>query len=114
MLLLYQLAGELVSRIFGLPVPGPVIGMVLLFLTLLAKGRISPEMHVNSSILLRHLGLLFVPAAAGVMLHLDRVGKEWLPIAVALTISTFAGMAVTAGVIVVMTRKRPPIERNTP
>jgi holin-like protein len=49
--------------------------------------------------------LLFIPAGVGIMLHLDRVGKEWLPITLALIISTFAGMAVTAWVIVAMTRK---------
>ena len=44
-------------------------------------------------------------AGAGVMLHLQRIESEWLPITVALVVSTFAGMAVTAWVIVAMTRK---------
>ena len=99
LLLLYQLAGELLARLFGLPIPGPVIGMVLLFLTLLAKGEISHELKSNASGLLQHLSLLFVPAGAGIMLHVQRVASEWLPITLALVVSTFAGMAVTAFVI---------------
>ena len=105
LLLLYQLVGELIARSLGLPIPGPVLGMAQLFLTLLARGRVSDEIRTNAGHLLQHLSLLFVPAGAGVMLHLQRVGDEWLPIAVALVISTFAGMAVTALVLKTLTRK---------
>ena len=31
--------------------------------------------------LLKHLSLLFVPAGVGVMIHVARIGREWLPIA---------------------------------
>ena len=107
LLLLYQTVGELVSSGLALSIPGPVIGMVLLLLTLLAKGeKLDKNMRANTAALLRHLSLLFIPAGVGIMLHLDRIGKEWLPITLALIISTFAGMAVTAWVIVAMTRKQ--------
>ena len=105
-LLLYQLVGELIVRAFALPIPGPVIGMALLFLTLLARGRVGEQLRNGASALLQHLSLLFIPAGAGVMLHLQRIESEWLPITVALVVSTFAGMAVTAWVIVAMTRKQ--------
>jgi len=105
LLLIYQLVGELLARAFKLPIPGPVIGMALLFLTLLAHGRVSQELRAGTSSLLQHLSLLFVPAGAGVMLHLHRVADEWLPITLALVISTFAGMAVTALVLKMMTGK---------
>jgi holin-like protein len=104
-LLIYQLIGELVVRTFGLPIPGPVIGMALLFLTLLARGRVSDELRTGTSSLLQHLSLLFVPAGAGVMLHLHRVAAEWLPITVALIASTFAGIAVTALILNAMMSK---------
>lgn len=105
LLLLYQLVGELSVRTLGLPIPGPVIGMALLFLTLIARGRVGSELRGGASSLLQHLSLLFVPAGAGVMLHVHRVADEWLPITVALLFSTFAGMAVTALVLQAMTRK---------
>jgi len=105
LLLLYQLVGELVSRALRLPIPGPVIGMALLFLTLLVRGRIGEELRGGASALLQHLSLLFVPAGAGIMLHLHRVADEWVPITFALIISTFAGMAVTVLVLKFMTPK---------
>lgn len=104
-LLLYQLVGELIVRAFALPIPGPVIGMALLFLTLLARGRVGEELRNGASALLQHLSLLFIPAGAGVMLHLQRIESEWLPITVALIVSTFAGMAVTGLVLRAMTRR---------
>ncbi len=105
LLLLYQLVGELLVRALGLPIPGPVLGMALLFLTLLIRGRVGDELKTGAGALLQHLSLLFVPAGAGVMLHLQRVADEWLPITVALLVSTFAGMAVTGLVLKAMTGK---------
>ena len=98
-LLLSPLGGEQIVRAFVLPIPGPVIGMALLFLTLLARGRVGEELRNGTSALLQHLSLLFIPAGAGVMLHLQRIESEWLPITVALIVSTFAGMAGTGLVL---------------
>ncbi len=99
-LLLYQLAGEILARILSLPVPGPVIGMGLLFATLVIRGRagkLVPEaLQHSANTLLQHLSLLFVPAGTGVMIYLQLIAEEWLPITAALILSTLAGLAVTA------------------
>jgi len=95
-LLVYQLVGEVLVMITGLPVPGPVIGMLLLFLTLLARGSVPAWLRDTCQGLLSHLSLLFVPAGVGVMLHFKRLGAEWLPIVVALVASTVITIGVTA------------------
>jgi len=95
-LLVYQLVGEVFVRATGLPVPGPVIGMLLLFLTLLARGSVPAWLRDTCQGLLSHLSLLFVPAGVGVMLHFKRLGAEWLPIVVALVASTVITIGVTA------------------
>jgi holin-like protein len=95
-LLLYQLIGEVIVLATGLPVPGPVIGMLLLFLTLLARGSVPAWLRDTCQGLLSHLSLLFVPAGVGVMLHFKRLGAEWLPIVVALVASTVITIGVTA------------------
>jgi holin-like protein len=95
-LLLFQLVGEVLAHTFSLPLPGPVIGMALLFLALTVRGGV-PEFLGDTSLgLLRHLSLLFVPAGVGVMLHFSRIGEEWLAITCALVLSTAATLAVTA------------------
>ncbi len=96
LLLVYQLIGEAVVHFAALPVPGPVVGMLLLFLTLLARGATPDWLRSTCNALLAHLSLLFVPAGVGVMLHFQRLGAEWLPIAVALVASTVITIGVTA------------------
>ncbi len=104
LLLIYQLAGEVSVRLLGLPVPGPVMGMVMLFLTLMIRGRLVKAVEPASSALLSHLSLLFVPAGVGLIVHFSRLGNEWLPIGVTLLLSTIITMAVTALVMQWVTR----------
>ncbi len=99
LLLLFQLAGEAIALYFALPVPGPVIGMALLFAALAWRGGPSVELRGTAQTLLQHLSLLFVPAGVGVMLHIQRMADEWLPIVAALVISTIVTIAVTALVL---------------
>jgi holin-like protein len=95
-LLVYQLIGEALVQLLRLPVPGPVIGMLLLFVTLLLRGEAPESLRDTANGLLGHLSLLFVPAGVGVMLHFHRLASEWLPILVALVASTVITIAVTA------------------
>jgi holin-like protein len=102
LLLLFQLAGEAIALLFALPIPGPVIGMGLLFAALALRGGPSPDLRNTAQNLLQHLSLLFVPAGVGVMLHAQRMADEWLPIVAALVVSTFVTIAVTALVLRVL------------
>ena len=96
LILCCQLVGELVITALPLPVPGPVIGMVLLFTILLVRGSVPDSVGKLADGLLAHLSLLFVPAGVGVMLHFRLLGDDWLPIAVALLVSSVATVIVTA------------------
>lgn len=95
LLLMFQLAGEVIVQFFGLPVPGPVVGMALLFATLVVRGGVPDSLRSTASNLLQHLSLLFVPAGVGVMVHFARLGEEWPAIVAALVVSTFVTLAVT-------------------
>jgi len=95
-LLLFQCVGEGVSYGLSLPVPGPVVGMVLLFVFLLVKPKAIAMVEPSADLLLKHLSLLFVPAGVGVMAFGDQVHGEWLAIGVALFASTLLAIAVTA------------------
>lgn len=95
-LLVYQLVGEVIAHGLDLPIPGPVIGLALLFATLAARGRAPEDLRTTANTLLQHLSLLFVPAGVGVMVHAGRIADEWLPIAVALVGGTMLTIAATA------------------
>lgn len=91
-----QLAGELAAKSTGVSVPGPVIGMALLFAILAARGGVPDSLARAADGLLGNMQLLFVPAGVGVMLHFGLLGDDWLPIAAALVVSTLLTIAVTA------------------
>jgi len=94
-LLLCQLVGELIVLYLGIPVPGPVVGMLLLFVGLMIRGNIPEPLAQTANGLLEQLSLLFVPAGVGVMTHLTLLGKQWLPLTASLVISTLLTIAVT-------------------
>lgn len=99
LLLIFQLIGEMTAILFDLPIPGPVIGMILLFMVLLWRGRSSAPLDDVSNGLLSHLSLLFVPAGVGIMVYFDRIISEWIPIGLTLIFSTLATMMATAFVM---------------
>ncbi|MET0064885.1 MAG: CidA/LrgA family protein [Candidatus Thiodiazotropha sp.] len=106
LLLIYQLIGEVSVLWLELPVPGPVVGMILLFLTLLIRGDSAQPLNQASSTLLSHLSLLFVPAGVGLVVHLNLIADAWLPILLTLVLSTLITLAATAGVFWLTLRLR--------
>jgi len=106
-LLLYQLAGEVLARAVRAPVPGPVVGMVLLFVTLLLRRGIPADLEMTAQRLLQYLSLLFVPAGVGVMVHLQLLQSEWLPILATLLASTIVTLSVTALTLSLLLRLAP-------
>ncbi|MDR3521745.1 MAG: CidA/LrgA family protein [Acidocella sp.] len=95
MLLLCQLAGTVVQEGTGLPIPGPVMGLVLLLGLLIWRGGPSQSLHDTAGGFLKYLGLLFVPAGVGVVTELQVLKANALAIAVAIPVSTILGLVVT-------------------
>jgi holin-like protein len=98
LLLILQLGGEALSRWLSLPIPGPVIGFALAALSLVAVASIRLPLKSAADAILPHLSLLFVPAGVGVVLFLKELAEDGAAIAVAIVLSTWVGLAVTAWV----------------
>ena len=95
-ILLFQGLGELVSK-FVLPlVPGPVIGLMALLAYLLAKGSVGASLDLVAATFSQHLGLLFIPAAVGVVMFWPQLQAHALAVVVALVSSVILTIAVTA------------------
>jgi len=108
-LILCQFIGEVIARAVGLPLPGPVIGMVLLLVFLVVRDRATnPELNQTAGWLLRHFGLLFVPAGVGVITQLDVIGDNWVALLVAIPISTMLGLFVTGWIMQRLARPEEP------
>lgn len=78
LLLIYQLVGEISVLLLGIPVPGPVLGMIMLLITLMLRRKVDDSLDQSVTALLSHLSLLFVPAGVGLMVHFQRISDEWL------------------------------------
>jgi len=109
-----QLAGEIIARLIGLPLPGPVIGIGLLLGLLLIRDRArvllpgalgDGSLEAVAGVLLAHLSVLFVPAGVGVIQRLDILGQHGLALTVALVVSSVAGLLVTALVFALVDRQ---------
>jgi putative effector of murein hydrolase LrgA (UPF0299 family) len=94
-ILLFQGLGELVSHLFAPAIPGPVIGLVLLLAFLCIRRGVDSDLAGVAAAFSRHLGLLFVPAAVGVVLLLPELRAAWLAIAAALITSVVLTIGVT-------------------
>ena len=105
LLLLFQLCGEFISRLLDLPIPGNVLGMGLLLLGLMSNLVEIKWLEEAAELLLANLALFFVPAGVGVMLYVDLITVEWLPIVVATVLSTFVVMAISGKVAEYLEKK---------
>ncbi|MGY4350199.1 holin-like protein [Bradyrhizobium sp. GM7.3] len=108
-----ELAGNALHQMVGLPVPGPVIGMSILVAALAFRKRrassgspIMGSLEQTAETLIRHMGLLFVPAGVGLVAEIDVLWSEWLPIAAGLIGSTLLSLAVTGLVMHWSIRRR--------
>jgi putative effector of murein hydrolase LrgA (UPF0299 family) len=96
LLLVFQLIGEVAVQALALPVPGPLVGMLLLFAALLARGGLPDALRDAANGLLQHLMLLFIPAVTGVMMYFDSIAREWLPFMAACIVGAAVTMVATA------------------
>lgn len=124
LLLVCQLAGEILARALRLPVPGPVIGLALLAIGAIVHARLTgadtsaienTELGATASALLGSLGLLFVPAGVGVVQQLPLIGPYALAIFAALLVSTVLTLLVTVYVFIWVKRamaRSPPADEG--
>jgi holin-like protein len=94
LLLLCQLAGEIIHRACHLPLPGPLIGMVLLAVWLVLVQKARPTLAAVTGWLTAHLAIMFVPAAVGLVEQGPALVRYGVGIVVATAASTVLTMAV--------------------
>ena len=104
-ILLFQSLGELVSKFILPTLPGPVIGLVLLVLWLVFRKGINAELAMVADGFSQYLGLLFVPAAVGVVLFLPQLQANALAIISALVGSVILTIGSSALVVRFLSKK---------
>ena len=107
-----QLAGTALAGVLGLPVPGPVVGLLVLLVWLVAGGRQPSGLAAAADGFIRYLPLLFVPAAVGLVQYLDVLSEQGLVLLLVVVLSTLAGLLVTALVFTFVAAKLSPPDRT--
>ncbi|KKB35430.1 CidA/LrgA family protein [Bacillus thermotolerans] len=102
--LIYQ-AGVLISSFLHLPVPGSVLGMIILFLLLTAKVIRLDWIEKGAAFLNKHLAFFFIPISVGLMVYLDLLKESGITLAVILFGSSIIGMAVTGGTVQILSKR---------
>ncbi|MEM6303264.1 MAG: CidA/LrgA family protein [Pseudomonadota bacterium] len=87
-----QLAGEVAARGLGLPVPGPVLGLILLLAAFWARPALLGLMRGTVTVILANLALFFVPAGVGVIGNLQVLAGDGLALLAVLVLSTVLAM----------------------
>lgn len=105
-----QVVGTVIVDLLGLPVPGPVLGMVLFLGVLAAYGRVGVELDKVTKFFLANLSLLFVPAAVGIIRHIDLVTPILWQLVLVLFLSLCIGLAATALTFALIAKRLSPAE----
>jgi holin-like protein len=103
-----QVLGTILVEVLALPVPGPVLGMLLFLLVLIGCRRTWPGLEQVTHFFLANLSLLFVPAAVGIVSHLDLISPILAQLLVVLFLSLVIGLVVTALVFARVARRIAP------
>jgi putative effector of murein hydrolase LrgA (UPF0299 family) len=98
-ILVFQGLGEVASRFLVTFIPGPVTGLVLLLGWLQVRKDVPPPVELVASALTQNLGLLFVPAAVGVVSFWPNLRSNAVAVVTALVVSVVLTIAVSATVL---------------
>ncbi|GFP75118.1 CidA/LrgA family protein [Clostridium sp. YIM B02505] len=96
--------GEFISKTFNLPIPGNIIGMLLLLVLLLTKVIKLSYIETISNFFLDHLSFFFIPAGVGLLTSMDVLKSSWGRILIVCILSTIIMIAVTGFVIQLVTK----------
>lgn len=93
------LIGVLIQDIFSIPVPGNVLGMVILFLLLYFKVIKVEQVKAISDFFLDHLAFFFIPAGVGLISSFGVIKDIWIQLLLVCFITTAITMAVTGRIV---------------
>lgn len=91
--------GEVLNKVVHIPLPGSIIGMILLFICLITGFIKLSMIDEISRFLMDHLAFFFIPAGVGLMAYFGVLKSSILPILVICFVTTFVVMIVTGWTI---------------
>lgn len=93
-LVIFQLLGTVINKLLLPMLPGPILGMLLLFVFLVVSGGVSDALGEASSTLIKFLPLMLVPPAVGVMAYASDIAADFWAVAGSLVLSLLISVTV--------------------
>lgn len=100
------LLGVLITDITGVPIPGNVIGMLILFLLLYLKVIEVEQISTISNFFLEHLAFFFIPAGVGLISSFSVIKNIWLQLLIVCFVTTAITMICTGLVVQKIANKK--------
>lgn len=98
--------GDLISKLSGLPIPGPVIGMFILFLLLYKKIIKIESINLLAELLLVNLAFFFIPPGVGILASTDILSGNWIKLILVVVLTTIVTILVTGLTVDYIIKKR--------
>ncbi len=91
----FLIAGELLTRLFNLPVAGNIIGMLLIFIALKLKIIKLKDVKPASDQLIKYLVVFFIPYGVGLMVYFKLIAEYWIPLSLGLVFSSILSLYIS-------------------
>jgi holin-like protein len=101
----YLVIGDLMARLSGLPIPGPVLGLAIMFADFAVQGQADAQVSAIFDRISAHFAVLFIPAGAGVIAYGATLGEVLPVVVIAVLGGTAVTMLVTAGGLALLLRR---------
>jgi len=98
-ILISYFLGTIIQLFFNLPLPGTVLGLILLLLALSLRIVKIEMIEDICEVLISHMSFLFIPAGVGLMTSFDMLKGKVIAFSIIIVISTFVVWIVTAYVV---------------
>lgn len=100
----FVITGDFLYKVVHIPIPGNIIGMILLLIALLTGVVKLEYINTVTQFLLSHLALFFVPASAGLLAVTGLLEGSWYKLLIISVVSTLIFMVTTAYVVIFLRR----------
>ena len=90
--------GSLLNVFLNLPIPDPLSGLILLFVTLLFFRNVPKSLQHIAQFLLQHISLFFIPVTIYAIVLKEKFAEHLVLLSVVIVVSTFFSMLLTAAV----------------
>jgi holin-like protein len=98
--------GTILSDFFHMPIPGNVMGMALLCITLMTGIIKLKDVEEIANLFLNHLAIFFICPSVGIMLYFDMIKVKFIAIILPTILSIFIGLGVTGKVVELMANRK--------